>query len=485
MKMKKRKKLSILFVLLFVCLGIGMNFLFSYILKKDEERKNIAANRLVAEVNERYAATRYSDETNVSEENEMIDHEKMEDNETVDHVAMRDNESVDHMKMKDVLNEVFYNKLDEWRCEYGADQLPSDIQFLDAHERNENISLLNPGEKEGKLWGIYSGDELAGFLLLSYPDCRIIRLRYLMNGGLIIVFLFCMLSYWYVQSKILRPFEMLSNYPERLSKNQISDKLPESKSRFFGKFVWGLNMLSDRMQNDKNRIDKMGAEKQTMLTTIAHGIKTPLANIKLYANAIEMGLYQPDGMPDESDAKIAEKISKNADEATELVKNLLETTSQGLVDFEPDEQWFYLRELKNFLQKEYENRLSLLRIPYSFDLESDVMIKSDKTGICRVLTQLLENAIKYGNGEGIRVNIAREEDGYYILVVNKGKTVEEKELPYLFNSFWRGSNATGVEGSGIGLFESRSIMKKLNGDLYARINTVEGEMEFTMYLPLQ
>lgn len=278
---------------------------------------------------------------------------------------------------------------------------------------------------------------------------------------------------------------MLSNYPERLSKNQISDKLPESKSRFFGKFVWGLNMLSDRMQNDKNRIDKMGAEKQTMLTTIAHGIKTPLANIKLYANAIEMGLYQPDGMPDESDAKIAEKISKNADEATELVKSLLETTSQGLVDFEPDEQWFYLRELKNFLQKEYENRLSLLRIPYSFDLESDVMIKSDKTGICRVLTQLLENAIKYGNGEGIRVNIAREEDGYYILVVNKGKTVEEKELPYLFNSFWRGSNATGVEGSGIGLFESRSIMKKLNGDLYARINAAEGEMEFTMYLPLQ
>ena len=463
MKMKKRKKLSILFVLLFVCLGIGMNFLFSYILKRDEERKNIAANRLVAEINDRYENDHYVTKSEVSE----------------------GTGTSDYVGMEAVLNEVFYDKFDEWCHEYGSDQLPSEIQFLDAHERNENIALLNPGEKEGKIWSVYSGDELVGFLLLTYPDCRIYRLRYLMNGGLIIVFLFCMLSYWYVQSRILKPFEMLSNYPERLSKNQISDKLPEAKSRFFGKFIWGLNMLSDRMQNDRNRIDKMSAEKQTMLTTIAHGIKTPLANIKLYANAIEMGLYQPNGNPDDIDAKIAEKISKNADEATELVKNLLETTSQGLVDFESEEQWFYLRELREFLQKEYEYRLSLLRIPHTFVLESDVMIKSDKMGICRVLTQLLENAIKYGNGEGIRVSIAREEDGYYILVVNKGKTVEEKELPYLFNSFWRGSNATGVEGSGIGLFESRSIMKKLNGDLYARINAAEGEMEFTMYLPIQ
>ena len=448
MKMKKRKKLSILFVLLFVCLGIVMNLLFSHILKRDEERKNIAANRLVAEVTKQY-------------------------------------ENTDRKDMSDVLTFVFYDRIGEWQSEYGKDQLPSEIQFLDAHDRNENIALLNPGEKEGKLWGIYSEDELVGFLFLSYPDCRTYRLRYLMNAGLIVVFFFCMLSYWYVQSKILKPFELLSNYPERLSKNQISDKLPESKSRFFGKFIWGLNMLSDRMQNDRNRIDKMGVEKQTMLTTIAHGIKTPLANIKLYANAIEMGLYQPDGNPDDIDAKIAEKITKNADEATELVKNLLETTSQGLVDFEPEEQWFYLRELREFLQKEYDNRLSLLRIPFSIQLESDVMIKSDKVGICRVLIQLLENAVKYGNGEGIRVTIAREEDGYYIIVTNKGKTVQEKELPYLFNSFWRGSNAEKVEGNGIGLFEARTIMKKLNGDLYARINGMESEMEFTMYLPLE
>ena len=78
-------------------------------------------------------------------------------------------------------------------------------------------------------------------------------------------------------------------------------------------------MLGDKMTYDKKHINRLIEERQTLLATIAHGIKTPVSNIKLYANAVETGLYQPDGMPNEKDAEIAVKINKNADDITILV----------------------------------------------------------------------------------------------------------------------------------------------------------------------
>ena len=219
----------------------------------------------------------------------------------------------------------------------------------------------------------------------------------------------------------------------------------------------------------------------TMLTIIAHGIKTPVANIKLYADAISTGLYQENGEINKSDAEIAGKISKNADDITEIVKELIDKTSGTVVDFEPDIRPFYLKELVEFLEEEYSNRLNVLNIPFSFEMNHNAMVKSDKSGICRILSQIMENAIKYGNGEGINVNLNKEEDGYYFVIRNKGNVLSEKELPYIFNSFWRGSNAEKVGGNGIGLFEAKKIAQCLYGDIYVKANSEENEMEFDIY----
>ena len=111
------------------------------------------------------------------------------------------------------------------------------------------------------------------------------------------------------------------------------------------------------------------------------------------------------------------------------------------------------------------------------------MVKSDKSGICRILSQLMENAMKYGNGKGIRVSLEKENDGYYFSVINKGKVPEDSELPYLFNSFWRGSNAAEISGSGIGLFEAREIARKLYGDIYVKTDPEKEEIEFDVFIP--
>ena len=192
---------------------------------------------------------------------------------------------------------------------------------------------------------------------------------------------------------------------------------------------------------------------------------------------------QPDGKANPSDGEVAGKIKKNADDVTELVKKLIDKASSGVVDFEPNVRSFYLGELKEFLDEEYGRRLELLRIPYACELSHNAMIKSDKDGICRILSQLMENAIKYGNGQGIHVTMGKDADGYHFSVKNRGEVLNESELPYVFHSFWRGSNAKDVEGSGIGLFEAREIARRLEGDIFVRTDPKQPETEFYVFLP--
>ena len=117
-------------------------------------------------------------------------------------------------------------------------------------------------------------------------------------------------------------------------------------------------------------------------------------------------------------------------------------------------------------------------------MKSRVMINSDKDGIKRILVQLLDNAIKYSDGRGIAVTIDKNEDGYIFSVRDTGSRISESEMPYVFNSFWRGSNAGDVEGNGLGLYEAQFIARKLGGDIAVRYLEETEETEFEVFLPL-
>ena len=121
------------------------------------------------------------------------------------------------------------------------------------------------------------------------------------------------------------------------------------------------------------------------------------------------------------------------------------------------------------------------RIPFSVESEGNPLIDSDKDGICRILRQFMDNAIKYGDGTGITLRMDKTDEGHFITVINKGEPLPESELPFVFNSRWRGSNSSEVEGSGIGLYEARYIARHLGGDI--RMRSGKGETEITLFLP--
>lgn len=441
--MKKIKYLYLLLAVFFLLLLLVSNVLLEKERGKSEQERNVLLNRIATRFQEDYG--------------QGVDAENL-------------------------LGTIYAEQKADLKLQYAEESLPEEIVFLSVREASDEFVRLSDKLHQQRLWPIYGKDGMAGFLMCTYADGKYQRLLFLMNGGIIVSFLMIFLFLGYVHLRILRPFHHFSEYPVRLSQGEVSQKLPETKNRLFGKFIWGVNMLGDKLANDKKQIDRLMRERQVLLTTIAHGIKTPVVNIKLYASAIATGLYQPDGMINEKDAKVAEKIDKNADEITALVRELLETTSTGMVDYEPEPGTFYVKELVEYIEQEYKNRFHVHRIPYQVECLTGAIIHSDKSGLIRILSQLLENAMKYGDGTGIFIGIEKQEEGFYFTIRNKGNLIPEKEIPYVFNSFWRGSNAEGVEGSGIGLFEAKTIASRLGGNIFVKNLLETKEVEFVVFV---
>lgn len=368
-----------------------------------------------------------------------------------------------------------------WEEEYGKGNVPEDIRFIPADEAGTGTAELAGGSS---VWTVAREDKVIGFLVFSFDDDHMTAMILICEAVILTVFIITAMFFVYIDRKIIMPFNRLSEYPERIAKNENAEMLPESKNRYFGRYIWGMNMLRDRLSGDSKKLRKMEKEQLTLVSTIAHGIKTPVANIKLYSEAIRSGLYRDNGVPDKKDSEVADKITKNADDITSLLKELLDSASKGVVVFEPSKETFYLTEIEDFIRREYGNRLSVLRIPYEIDMRSKVMITSDRAGILRILTQFMENAVKYGDGRGIRVIVDKNGDGYLFAVRDKGPRIPESEVPYIFNSFWRGSNAAGVEGNGLGLYEASYIAGKLGGDIVARYLEETEETELELFLPL-
>ena len=90
------------------------------------------------------------------------------------------------------------------------------------------------------------------------------------------------------------------------------------------------------------------------------------------------------------------------------------------------------------------------------------LVKADTERLLEVLQNIIENAIKYG------ISISKEEDCVLITVENTGEVLPAEELPHLFDSFYRGSNAGSQEGSGLGLYICRKLMHKMNGDVFLK-----------------
>ena len=280
----------------------------------------------------------------------------------------------------------------------------------------------------------------------------------------------------FIYYSIIRTFNKISEYPMQLSKGNLSIPLTEEKNKYFGRFLWGLDMLREKLEEEKRRNLELQKEKNVFLLSLSHDMKTPISAIKLYAAALRKNLYKDE----EKLREVGDKIENNAEEIEKYVARIISSSGDEFLDLSVKEEEFYLSEAVNPIREYYADKLKPLGTDFTIDSYSDVLVRGDKDRLIEVLQNIFENAIKYGDGDYIRMTFSDEDGARLITVTNSGCTLSEAESEHIFESFFRGSNVGSRPGSGLGLYISKKLIKKMGGEIFSVTNG--GEMSITLVL---
>lgn len=305
----------------------------------------------------------------------------------------------------------------------------------------------------------FAGEQMKGQIII------------LVNGigfGMLVVVLAFLI---YIKQMILLPFYSLSEIPYELSKGNLTVPLLENKNRFFGRFVWGMDLLRENLEEQKVRELELQREKKVLLLSLSHDIKTPLSAIKLYAKALSKNLYRDEAKK----LEIAENINDRVNEIESYISEIVKASNEDFLHFDVKNTECYVKEVLEPIREYYEDKMALNQIEFQIGDYSNCLVYGDKDRLVEVLQNIIENAIKYGDGKKIWLEIDREEEEYKILIFNTGCQLPDKELPHIFDSFYRGSNVEKNPGSGLGLYICRQLMHLMEGEVTAVIVDKDGE----------
>lgn len=339
---------------------------------------------------------------------------------------------------------------------------------IEAMELDTYTTIVNIGtfEPEQACEHDYLVEEIGGKLYrIEYLDEKSTHLPLYMNLLLLVMLLVTVVVLVYVDRKVLKPFHDMSNLSFELAKGNLSMPVKEEKSKLFGRFLWGMDMLRERLEDNKEKELELQRERKTLILSLSHDIKTPLSSIELYSKALSENLYDTQKKKDEA----LQGITRNVKEIKGYVDEIVTASREDFLNLEVAAGEYYLSEIMKVTETYYIDKLSVLHTEFQVETPEECLLIGDKNRMVEVLQNIMENAIKYGDGKSIRISFGEKEDCKLIQIENSGCDLKKEELPNLFDSFYRGSNAGAMKGSGLGLYICKNLMRKMDGDIFAEM----------------
>jgi signal transduction histidine kinase len=183
---------------------------------------------------------------------------------------------------------------------------------------------------------------------------------------------------------------------------------------------------------------------------VTHDLKTPLALIKAYTEAIEDGITEDPA----SHTSATEIISAKADQLEGMINDLLEYVSMDSGEWRGQLQRVNITAFLQNAAREFAPDVELLHHEFRSEitLPADVPVFMDERLILRALENLVNNAIRYTpDGSAIDLAAGLDGDTVRLTVRDNGPGIDKADLPHIFEMFYRGTSSRREQGMGMGL----------------------------------
>ena len=348
----------------------------------------------------------------------------------------------------------------------------------------------------------------------SYSVLRRRIIVFLGLGGLIILMAAIGLGL-YIRKNIIRPFKKMEDFAGKVAEGKLDEPLLMDENNMFGVFTESFDIMREELAASKERELELQRKEKELVASLSHDLKTPITGIKLTTELLKAKLEAEEaaretakgeaeenanlidgefvgesaqkgndvtaGEHRKSNSDISDKLDniyKKADQIDVLVSDLFTSTLDDLGEFKVTCRDEESKVLSEIIEKNDDRKF------ISEEAVPRVLINIDSKRMNQVIGNIIVNSYKYA-GTAIDVSYQLVDRYLEMNIRDHGPGVPEAELELITNKFYRGKGVekSEKEGSGLGLYISRNLMQKMNGELICR-NNEAGGLVITLMIPL-
>jgi two-component system sensor histidine kinase MprB len=275
----------------------------------------------------------------------------------------------------------------------------------------------------------------------------------------------------FASRRVLKPLKEVERTVQHIAEtDDLSDRIHVRADDEVGRLASRFNQMLDRLQGSRNALDESVRAQRQLVADASHELRTPVTSLR---TNIEILLQTSDLDPEERHAMLTDVVEQS-EELASLVNDLIELARGDEPGAETDDvrlDWVAEESLTRA-------RRNAPGLRFVATIEP-ALLDGIPERLGRAINNLLDNASRH-SPDGGTIELYAGPAG--IRVRDHGSGVAEADLPYLFDRFYRGSNARGRQGSGLGLAIVRQVTEQ-HGGTASVVNAPGGGALFTLALP--
>ncbi len=291
----------------------------------------------------------------------------------------------------------------------------------------------------------------------------------------ILVFTATMLTVW-INKSIINPIDELNVAMTKIKDGNLDYMLATDRQGEIGELYRNYEDMRLRLKESAEEKMAHEAKSKELISNISHDLKTPITAIKGYVEGIKDGVADT---PEKMDKYIRTIYNK----ANDMDKLINELTIYSKIDNNRVPYNFHRINVANYFgdcveEVGMELEAKGIRLDYSNLVSPDTKVIADPEQMKRVINNIISNSVKYmdkKDGE-IDIRILDEVDSIRVEIEDNGKGISQKDLPNIFDRFYRtdASRNSAQGGSGIGLSIVKKIVEDHGGYIWATGKEGEG-----------
>lgn len=398
--------------------------------------------------------------------------EKHFDTNTISHVSLMESEANTNVVITNEHGQILDSSDDIVHFSTYLHAIPADIQrkgaiIADNWKDEPYIATVSPIEVDG---------QVAGFVYMFQDTNSVHSLinrlneHFLFAGviavgltGIIIVFL---------TKALTKPLIKMKNATSQMSKGNFSVTVPKSTNDELGDLAKSIQLLA-------NDLSYLREERNEFLASISHELRTPLTYIKGYADIVLKR-----SLSKEEQEKYLLIILEETNRMSALIKDLFELAKIDKNTFEIKKIKINLKDLLSSIVKKLSPAFKQRNMNLHISCPPNVFVMADPSRLEQIILNLLDNSMKYSSvGGTTTLTVEGNKQAIQISIHDDGKGIPEKDLPYIFNRFYRVDKARtrALGGTGLGLAIVKELVDKHGWEITVKSELAVGS-EFTIII---